>query len=972
MLAPPAGASISSGGVITWTPDEMQGPGTNIITNVVTDNGTPSLSATNSFSVVINEINVPPVLSAFANTNVNELTTLTLTNSATDSDVPVNALTYTLIEAPAGAAIDTNGVITWTPTEAQGPSTNTFTTIVTDTNIWAVNTQSFTVTNTFTVVANEINMAPMLTVPANTNIDELVAYSAQATAVDPDIPINTLTFALVSGPAGLTVSPGGAINWTPDEMQGSTTNLVVIQVTDFNPWAINSQHLSMTNSYEIVVNEVNVAPVLPPALNTNVNELVTLTVTNTATDSDLPANPLTYLLLASPSGAAIDTNGVIIWTPTEMQGPSTNTFTTVVTDTNNLAVNAKSLSATNSFTIVINEINVAPVLTLPADTNINEQVAYTSLATATDADVPTNKLTFALVSGPVGLTVSTNGTIRWTPDEAQGPSTNTVLISVTDTNVLAMNSKSLSVTNSYEIVVNEVNKAPIFGTESIPYPNPTINELQPYTFTLAAVDADLPTNQLTYELVSGPAGMTVSTNGAINWTPTEAQGGEGLAGHYDIQVRVVDYNPQAVNATSLSNQISFAFQVREVNSTPVLPAITDTNINELTTLTVTNTATDNDIPTNTLDYILVNPPVGVTIDTNGVITWTPTEAQGPSTNVITTIVTDYNPDATTTQHLSATNFFSVVVNEINVPPVLSSLADMNINELATLTVTNMATDSDLPANTLTYVLLAPPSGATIDTNGVITWTPTETQGPSTNTFITIVTDTNSPAANAQSLSTTNMFSVVVNEVNSAPVLNVIGSQTDSPGQTISFTAIATDADVPTNTLSFTLISAPPGAAIDSGSGLFNWRLPASWANTTNQLQVQVTDNGTPNLSDIKLFTIIVNPAGHAARIDSKGICQQSLGFLRGRKHGAGLHHHDQHQSYNVERCVHQPVADDAIPVCRYQCSHFPEPILPGAVESVTKTLGAHDRDLGNMRGGTSGGCAGFCQRSRLIIKENFR
>ncbi len=950
----------------------MQGPGTNIITNVVTDNGTPSLSATNSFSVVINEINVPPVLSAFANTNVNELTTLTLTNSATDSDVPVNALTYTLIEAPAGAAIDTNGVITWTPTEAQGPSTNTFTTIVTDTNIWAVNTQSFTVTNTFTVVANEINMAPMLTVPANTNIDELVAYSAQATAVDPDIPINTLTFALVSGPAGLTVSPGGAINWTPDEMQGSTTNLVVIQVTDFNPWAINSQHLSMTNSYEIVVNEVNVAPVLPPALNTNVNELVTLTVTNTATDSDLPANPLTYLLLASPSGAAIDTNGVIIWTPTEMQGPSTNTFTTVVTDTNNLAVNAKSLSATNSFTIVINEINVAPVLTLPADTNINEQVAYTSLATATDADVPTNKLTFALVSGPVGLTVSTNGTIRWTPDEAQGPSTNTVLISVTDTNVLAMNSKSLSVTNSYEIVVNEVNKAPIFGTESIPYPNPTINELQPYTFTLAAVDADLPTNQLTYELVSGPAGMTVSTNGAINWTPTEAQGGEGLAGHYDIQVRVVDYNPQAVNATSLSNQISFAFQVREVNSTPVLPAITDTNINELTTLTVTNTATDNDIPTNTLDYILVNPPVGVTIDTNGVITWTPTEAQGPSTNVITTIVTDYNPDATTTQHLSATNFFSVVVNEINVPPVLSSLADMNINELATLTVTNMATDSDLPANTLTYVLLAPPSGATIDTNGVITWTPTETQGPSTNTFITIVTDTNSPAANAQSLSTTNMFSVVVNEVNSAPVLNVIGSQTDSPGQTISFTAIATDADVPTNTLSFTLISAPPGAAIDSGSGLFNWRLPASWANTTNQLQVQVTDNGTPNLSDIKLFTIIVNPAGHAARIDSKGICQQSLGFLRGRKHGAGLHHHDQHQSYNVERCVHQPVADDAIPVCRYQCSHFPEPILPGAVESVTKTLGAHDRDLGNMRGGTSGGCAGFCQRSRLIIKENFR
>jgi hypothetical protein len=56
-----------------------------------------------------------------------------------------------------------------------------------------------------------------------------------------------------------------------------------------------------------------------------------------------------------------------------------------------------------------------------------------------------------------------------------------------------------------------------------------------------------------------------------------------------------------------------------------------------------------------------------------------------------------------------------------------------------------------------------------------------------------------------------------------------------------------------------LINPPSGATINSSSGLFNWRLPAAGANTTNQLQVRVTDNGMPSLSDTKSFNIIINP-----------------------------------------------------------------------------------------------------------------
>jgi hypothetical protein len=76
--------------------------------------------------------------------------------------------------------------------------------------------------------------------------------------------------------------------------------------------------------------------------------------------------------------------------------------------------------------------------------------------------------------------------------------------------------------------------------------------------------------------------------------------------------------------------------------------------------------------------------------------------------------------------------------------------------LTLLTVTNSATDNNLPATALNYRLLASPTGAQIDRNGVITWLPTSAQSPSTNTLITLVSDNASPP-----LTATNVFKVVV-------------------------------------------------------------------------------------------------------------------------------------------------------------------------------------------------------------------
>jgi len=158
---------------------------------------------------------------------------------------------------------------------------------------------------------------------------------------------------------------------------------------------------------------------------------------------------------------------------------------------------------------------------------------------------------------------------------------------------------------------------------------------------------------------------------------------------------------------------------------------------ELTTLLVTNTASDGDIPSRPLAYSLLNPPTGAAIDTGGVISWTPSEAQGPGTNVITT-VGDRRWHAGPERYQQ----LYVVVQEVNSPPILPAQTNRTVSGLASLVVTNMAPDTDIPANPLTYVLQTGPSNAVIDASGIITWTPVVAQVPSTNVFTTVVTDYN--------------------------------------------------------------------------------------------------------------------------------------------------------------------------------------------------------------------------------------
>ena len=91
-------------------------------------------------------------------------------------------------------------------------------------------------------------------------------------------------------------------------------------------------------------------------------------------------------------------------------------------------------------------------------------------------------------------------------------------------------------------------------------------------------------------------------------------------------------------------------------------------------------------------------------------------------------------------------FVNITVNGVNDPPVLNTIGNKTVELGNTLTFTAVGSDTDLPAQTLSYSLTGTvPAGATINAStGVFSWTPTAAQAGQIHTFSVRVTDDGSP------------------------------------------------------------------------------------------------------------------------------------------------------------------------------------------------------------------------------------
>jgi hypothetical protein len=213
-----------------------------------------------------------------------------------------------------------------------------------------------------TVLANTI--PPTISVASNVTLSagQTLSLNVIASASNPE---NTLTFTLGSGaPDGVVVNPtSGQITWATSPAFGGTTNLIKIIATD------NGQPpLSATNSVQVVLLQVANPPVLAAIANYKIYEAQLLTITNSATDNNLPPKPLTFSLgQGAPTNATIGSiSGIFQWRPTAAQAVtlatnklgriiqlarSTNVISVVVTDNG-----IPPLSATQQFRVIVTSV----------------------------------------------------------------------------------------------------------------------------------------------------------------------------------------------------------------------------------------------------------------------------------------------------------------------------------------------------------------------------------------------------------------------------------------------------------------------------------------------------------------------------------------------------------------------------------------------------------------------------------------
>ena len=321
----------------------------------------------------------------------------------------------------------------------------------------------------------------------------------------------------------------------------------------------------------------------------------TITVSGTISDAESAISAVTAQL-NSNSKVTIAGTGASNWSHT-FTGLSDGVYLVKIQGTNNQSL---SSNAFVTFTIKLPD-TTPPTLVIPANITTEATAVLTPVnignATATDNSGVTPTITNNATSTfPVGTTI-----VTWTArDSAGNTSTITQIVIITNAAPAAVNdSVTLDEGSSTDIHILN-NDSDVNGT----------------------IDAS------TVTIITSPIhGKTTinPTSGIVTYTHDNT---ETISDTFKYTVKD--------NAGLTSNEATVSININKENDSPVLGSIGDKTVNALELLTFTVTATDVDIPADTLTFTLIDVTGqglhGSTLDTtSGVFTWTPTEVQVKST-----------------------------------------------------------------------------------------------------------------------------------------------------------------------------------------------------------------------------------------------------------------------------------------------------------------------------------------------------
>ena len=236
-----------------------------------------------------------------------------------------------------------------------------------------------------------------------------------------------------------------------------------------------------------------------------------------------------------------------------------------------------------------------------------------------------------------------------------------------------------------DMTIEIVNNPPVLSAIG----SKSTDELKTLSFTTIAIDAD--STDLIFGLTGAPTGAIIDqTTGDFSFTPSEAQG----PGTYTFAISVSDGN------STDSEEITIT--VNEVN---VLPTANDISVStdEDISKAISLTATDTDLPKNTLTYSIISSPSHGAVSLSGdLATYTP-EDNYHGTDSFTFKVRDsllFDPLLTNPFGIGTV---SVTINSINDAPVA---IDVSVSTGQEVPVTIELSGSDVEDNSLTYSIVS--------------------------------------------------------------------------------------------------------------------------------------------------------------------------------------------------------------------------------------------------------------------------
>ncbi|MDA7776524.1 putative Ig domain-containing protein, partial [Alphaproteobacteria bacterium] len=501
-------------------------------------------------------------------------------------------------------------------------------------------------------------------------------------------------------------------------------------------------------------------------------------------------------------------------------------------------------ATSTSFSLLVNNVNDAPKFKVEDDYffgSEDQDVTFTipirEYADDIDHDVSNEGLRYTLESGPGWLVMSPDGfLLGMARNDYVG--THSLIIKVTD-------KAGAFDTKTFLLTINNVNDAPTLEAIS----DESTDEDAPFEYQLTATDIDMDVvdnETLTYEAVEKPGWMTVSSSGLITGTPENDDVGE-----HTITVKVTD-------SIGESDTKTFTLLVNNTNDVPALGHVSEDllSVNEDDALEIQLAVSDVDTGDSHV-FKIIDSTIGLDlyVSDDGVLSGLP-DNENVGENFFIIEVED-------AEGLTDSKMFTLTVNNTNDAPYFFTDPFTSIplvtDQDSPFSYTLVAADDDLPEfDTLTFSTLNQlPDGLSLSSDGVLSGIPTN-DAVGVHEIYVDVKDLAGQTASQR-------LSLTVNNVNDAPVLEVILNSSTEEDAAFEYQLTASDIDlnVSNETLTYEAETTPDWMSVSS-SGLITGT-PENDDVDEHTVTVKVTDSA--GVSDKKTFTLTVNNTNDAPVID---------------------------------------------------------------------------------------------------------